>query len=130
MTSFRCEAVVRCASRNMEEICVRSSFSGVSSGVSRYGEEILDAVDAREFSVWTEDLWDTAAEVRDERAVETLPGILKASKGDVSYVASWVVVQGVMVVVVKSLRKLVVRFGLQTRRRVDPATPQSTIIRR
>jgi hypothetical protein len=41
-----------------------------------YGEEILDAVDAREFSVWTEDLWDTAADVRDDRAVDTRPGIL------------------------------------------------------
>jgi hypothetical protein len=63
----------------MDEICVRSSFSGVSSGASMYGEEILDAVEAREFSVWMDDLWDTAAEVRDDRAVETRPGILDLS---------------------------------------------------
>jgi len=43
-----------------------------------HGEEILDAVDARELSVWTEDLCDTAADVRDDRAVETLPGILES----------------------------------------------------
>jgi hypothetical protein len=61
----------------MDDTCVRNSFSGVSSGTSTYGEEIRDAVDAREFSVWTEDLWDTAADVRDDRAVDTRPGILK-----------------------------------------------------
>jgi len=75
---------VRCASRNKDETCVRSSFLGVSSGASTYGEEILDAVDAREFSVWTEDLCDTAAEVRDDRAVETRPGILDDPKGMIS----------------------------------------------
>jgi hypothetical protein len=61
----------------MEDTCVLNSFSGVSSGTSTYGEEIRDAVDAREFSVWMEDLWDTAADVRDDRAVDTRPGILK-----------------------------------------------------
>ncbi len=60
----------------MEETCVRNSFLGVSSGTSTYGEEIRDAVDAREFSVWAEDLWDTAADVRDDRVVDTRPGIL------------------------------------------------------
>ena len=69
---------MRCASRNIEEIWVRSSFSGVSSGASMHGEEILDAVDARVLCVWTEDLCDTAADVRDDRAVETLPGILES----------------------------------------------------
>ncbi len=60
----------------MEEICVRSSLLGVSSGISTYGTEILDAVDAREFNVWTDDLCDIAAEVLEDRAVETRPGIM------------------------------------------------------
>ena len=40
-----------------------------------YGEDILDAVDAREFNVWAEDLWDTATDVRADR-VDTRAGIL------------------------------------------------------
>ena len=85
----------------MEDTCVLNSFSGVSSGTSTYGEEIRDAVDAREFSVWMEDLWDTAADVRDDRAVDTRPGILKFL--NVVYrMATCAIVQSVMVV--KSLR--------------------------
>jgi hypothetical protein len=41
-----------------------------------YGEEILEVVDARELSVCTEDLWETAAEVREGLAVDTRPGIV------------------------------------------------------
>jgi hypothetical protein len=41
-----------------------------------YGDDIREAVDARELRVWTEDLWDTAADVRVERE-DTRPGILK-----------------------------------------------------
>jgi hypothetical protein len=53
-----------------------------------YGEEIREAVDVREFSVWTEDLWETAADVRDDRAVETRPGILAALNRVLSYADS------------------------------------------
>jgi hypothetical protein len=42
-----------------------------------YGEEILEAVDARELSVCTEDLCDTAADIRVDLAVDTLPGMLR-----------------------------------------------------
>ena len=57
-------------------ICVRNSFSGDSSGTSTYGEDILEAVEARELSVCTEDLWDTAADVREDLTVDTRPGIV------------------------------------------------------
>jgi hypothetical protein len=56
MTSFRCEAVVLCASRKIADIWVRNSFSGVSSAASLYEEETLEVVDARELSVCAEDL--------------------------------------------------------------------------
>lgn len=62
-------------------IWVRNSLSGDSSGASIFGEEILEAVDARELRVCTEDLCDTAAEVRDDLAVDTRPGILDDSCG-------------------------------------------------
>ena len=39
------------------------------------GEEIRDAVEARELRVWTEDLWETAADVRVDLE-DTRPGIL------------------------------------------------------
>jgi hypothetical protein len=55
-----------------------------------YGEDILDAVDAREFSVWTDDLWDTAADGRADRAVETRPGILASLNSQLSYAGSFV----------------------------------------
>ena len=51
-------------------------MSGDSSGTSTYGEEILEAVDARELSVCIEDLWETAADVREDLAVDTRPGIV------------------------------------------------------
>jgi hypothetical protein len=41
-----------------------------------YGDEILEAVDARELSVCTDDLCETAADVREDLAVDTRPGIL------------------------------------------------------
>lgn len=75
MTSFLCEAVVLCASRKIEDTCVRNSFSGVSCGTSAYGDESLDAVEARELSVCTEDLCDTAADVRADLVVDVRPGI-------------------------------------------------------
>jgi len=59
----------------MEETCILNSFSGVSSGTSTDGEEILEAVDAREFSVCEDALWDTAAEVLVDRVPVTLEGI-------------------------------------------------------
>lgn len=40
-----------------------------------YGEDTREAVEAREFSVCVDALCETAAEVREDRAVETLPGI-------------------------------------------------------
>jgi hypothetical protein len=39
-------------------------------------EEILEVVDARELRVCTDDLWDAAADVREDLPVVTLPGIL------------------------------------------------------
>jgi len=66
--------VVRCASRKIEQVWIRSSFSGVSSGTSTAEEDILEAVDARELSVWVDALWET--EARTERADDTRPGIL------------------------------------------------------
>lgn len=77
MTSFRWEAVVRCASRKIVDTWFRSSLSSVSSGTSILGEENLEVVDAREFSVCRDDLCETAADVRDDRAVDTRPGIVK-----------------------------------------------------
>ncbi len=53
-----------------------------------YGEDILEAVDAREFSVWIDDLWDTAADIRDDRVVDTRPGILASLNRHLSYASS------------------------------------------
>lgn len=78
MASFLCPAVVRCASAKRLAICVRSSFEGVSSGISMEGPDILDVVDARPLSVCEDDLADTAAEVRDDLP-ETRPGIVATS---------------------------------------------------
>jgi hypothetical protein len=60
----------------MAHICIRSALSGVSCGISAYGVEIRDAVEAREFRVWTEPLCETTPEARVDLAVETLAGIL------------------------------------------------------
>jgi hypothetical protein len=68
--------VVLCASRKIDEIWVRNSLSGLSSGTSPYGEESLEAVEARELSVCTEDLWDTAADVCADLVVDTRLGIV------------------------------------------------------
>ena len=75
MTSFLCPAVVFCASPKMVHICARSVVEGPSSGMTTVGEDIRDAVDAREPRVGTDDLRDSreAAEVR----VETRPGMVE-----------------------------------------------------
>jgi hypothetical protein len=75
MTSFRCDAVVLWASRKIVEVWVRNSFSGVSLGTSTDGDDILDAGDARELSVCKDDFWETSANVREDLAVATRPGI-------------------------------------------------------
>jgi len=61
----------------MEDIWVRSSLSGASSGISTYGVDILDEVEARELRVAAEDLCETAPEVREDLAVDTRAGILE-----------------------------------------------------
>lgn len=76
MTSFRCPAVDRCESRNIELTCVRSSVFGPSSGIWIHGDEILDVVDALETKVCAEDLRETAAEVLVDLAVDARAGIL------------------------------------------------------
>jgi hypothetical protein len=58
------------------EIWARNSFSGVSSGTSIFGDENLEAVDPRKLRLWTDDLCETAADVREDLAVDTRPGIL------------------------------------------------------
>lgn len=61
----------------MVHICARSAVEGPSSGMTTVGEDIRDAVDAREPMVGTDDLRDSreAVEVR----VETRPGMIKDS---------------------------------------------------
>lgn len=76
MTSFRCDAVDFCESLKIELICTLKGVSSVSGGISTYGEEIRDAVEAREFKVCIDDLWDTALDVLVDLVPETLPGIL------------------------------------------------------
>lgn len=61
----------------IEQICTRSAFSGVSWGISAYGDDILEAVDARELRVWTEDLCEMAAEDRADLVLEVRAGILR-----------------------------------------------------
>jgi hypothetical protein len=57
------------------EIWVRSSFSGVSSGTSTAGDEILDAGDARELGICADNFWETVADVREDLVPDTRPGI-------------------------------------------------------
>lgn len=61
----------------MEHICTRSAVSGVSCGISAYGDEILEAVEARELRVCTEDLWEMAAEDLADLVLEVRAGILR-----------------------------------------------------
>ena len=58
----------------MLEIFILKLDEDPSSGITTVGEDMRDAVDRREPSVWVEDFW----EIRDavEVLVETLPGIL------------------------------------------------------
>lgn len=59
----------------MDEICVRNSLSGVSSGISTYGAEDLDVADLRLLGSTVDDLRDPEADVL-ELLLGTLPGIL------------------------------------------------------
>lgn len=61
----------------IEHICTRNAVSGVSWGISAHGDEILEAVEARELSVWTEDLCEMAVEDRADLVLEVLAGILR-----------------------------------------------------
>lgn len=60
----------------MEHICTRSVVSGVSRGISAYGVEIREAVDALELRVCTDDLCEIAADDRDDLVLEVRAGIL------------------------------------------------------
>lgn len=77
MTSFLCPAVVLCTSPKMVHICARSAVDGPSSGITTVGDDIRDAVDAREPRVGTDDLCDSREAV--EFRVDTRPGMMKDS---------------------------------------------------
>lgn len=59
----------------MVHICARSTVEGLSSGITTVGDDMRDAVDAREPRVGIDDLRDSreAVEIR----VDTRPGMLK-----------------------------------------------------
>lgn len=76
-----------------EHICTRSAVSGVSWGISAYGDEILEAVEARELRVWMEDLCEMATEDRADLVLEVRAGILRTLDSGDSRVFREVVLQ-------------------------------------
>jgi hypothetical protein len=85
MTSFLWPAVDFCPSRNSAHICVRKAVSGVSSGISTYGVDMRDAVDARvELGVCADALRETAVDDLADLVADTLPGIVIYIYGGIS----------------------------------------------
>jgi hypothetical protein len=58
----------------MLHIRVRRTVEGPSSGMTTFGDDIREAVEAREFRVCTDDLCEIAVDVRVD-LVDTRPGI-------------------------------------------------------